>query len=282
MNEGHKILLNSLTVFLILSFGLLTFGFFVYPNLEISKKKEVLPVSEVLSVVDQQNPYAFECEPTSPVVYVPVDFPTIQEAINSVNTETTIKVAPGIYNEQIVLKPNICLIGEEFGKVELQGFSDTVIQASSNSQVKNFVITSLGKSEVGVLISNSEHVNIEVNSFSNFETAILVQGLSKVSINANVFRDISSAAVVENSMFFMNQNNIEVEKVGLSFTSSEGEVIGHVIAGGENGIKANQSVIFFNTNIFKNQSLAGMQLCIEGEYEIGNNFFENTNEEIVY
>ncbi len=282
MNKGQKILLDSLLIFGVVSFAFLAFGFFVYPNFFVHEKAEVLPATEVLSVFDQQNPYAFECPDSFPVVHIPNDYPTIQEGIDSVNTGSVIKVAPGVYNEHIVLKSNVCLIGEEFGKVELQGFNDTVIVASGNNQIKNFLIKSLGRSEIGVLVSGAEGVNIHVNSFENFQNAILANEFSKISVNSNVFTNVDNAITLKESMFFVSQNNIEASNIALHSAFSEGEFLGQVINGGEYGVKAENSTIFFNANIFKNHSRAGMQLCENGEYEIGDNFFNNTNEEILY
>ena len=282
MNKGQKILLDSLLIFVVLSFALLSFGFFVYPNLVVHEQEEVLPATEVLSVFDQQNPYVFECPNTFRVVNIPGDFPTIQEGIDSVNTGAIIKVAPGVYNEHLVLKSNVCLIGEEFGKVEIQGFDDTVIEAKGNNQIKNFFIKSLGRSKVGILVSGTDVVNIHVNSFDNFENAIVVNESSRISVNSNVFTNVDNAVTLQESMFFVSQNNIEAKKVALNFILSEGEVLGQVVTGGEYGVKAENSTIFFDSNIFKNQNIAGMQLCENGEYEIGDNFFNNTNEEILY
>ncbi len=282
MNEGQKIFFNSLVVFCVLCLSLLGFGFFVYPNLDISKQKGTEPVSEVLSVIDQQNPYAFVCPESFKKIHVPADHPTIQEAIDSVTSGAIINVAPGVYNEALVLKENVCLVAEEFGRTEIQGFSETVIEAKSNTQIKNFTISSIGNAEVGVSVVNAEMVNIEINSFNNFQYGVLSKGDSKLSVNANSFRNVDYAISLQDSLFFATQNNIESRKIGVEIINSGGEIIGKVIVGGEYGIKAKNSNVFLDKNILKNNSVAGMQLCLEGDYEIGNNFFDNVGEEILY
>ena len=282
MNEGQKILLKSFMLFGVLSFVLLAFGFFVYPNLDTVQKKVEQQKYDVLSVVDQENPYAFECPGNYKTVNVPEDFSTIQEAINSVRTEAIINVAPGVYNETIVLRPNICLIAQDYGKTEIQGFSDTVIKAKNNNQIKNFIITSLGKADVGISVINAEMVNISVNSFNNLKYGVLSKQDSKVSINSNSFRNVDFAITIEDSAFFAMQNNIEVRNIGVNISNSEGEIIGKVINGGQYGVKCNNSKVFFDRNIFKNQSVVAIELSLTGDYELGNNFFENVNEEILY
>ncbi len=282
MNEGVKILVNSLTVFLVVLFASLSFGFFVYPNFDFGGESEREPVSEVLSVVDQQNPYAYECPGNFPVLKVPTDFPSIQQAIDSATSGAIISVAPGLYNEVIVLRPNVCLIAEKFGKTEIQGFSSTVIETSSNTQIKNFLITSLGKAEKAINIVNGQNVNIESNAFDNFKYGVFVTQDSKVSVNNNVFQNTDVGIFLQESMFFTQENRIEISQTGLEILDSEGEILKKTIVGGEYGVKATNSNIFFDKNIFQNQSLAGMQLCTEGDYEIGHNFFDNANEEILY
>ena len=119
MNLGYKILFNSLGIFLFLVFGFLAFGFFVNPNVNNNFSNDVLPATDVLSVVDSSNPYSFECPSSFKTINVPRDVSTIQGAINSTNTGAKIMVASGVYNANIKMKENLCLIGEEFGKDKL-------------------------------------------------------------------------------------------------------------------------------------------------------------------
>jgi hypothetical protein len=50
-------------------------------------------------------------EPISADIVVPIDFPTIQEAIDAANEGDVIKVLPGTYTEQITISKNITIIG---------------------------------------------------------------------------------------------------------------------------------------------------------------------------
>ncbi len=282
MNEGYKILFNSLGIFLFLVFGFLAFGFFVNPNFKNNLSNDVLPATDVLSVVDKQNPYSFECPSNFKTINVPRDVSTIQGAINSTNTGAKIVVASGVYNENIKMKENLCLIGEEFGKVEIMGFSGTVIEARNNNQIKNLIVSNLGMDGVGISVVNAQSVDIQMNAFNNLTTGVLVSENSSLNLFSNVFSSVEEGVKMENSKFFFEVNRTEAKGINFEINNSEGEFVGQVISGGTYGVKAKNSTIFFNQNIFKGHTFASMQLCSQGDYEIGDNFFENTNAEILY
>ncbi len=283
MSDGESVLVQSVSLFSLLLLAFLGYGFFLSPNLNQEElQQEVLPATEVLSVVDQSNPYAYDCPETFSVIEVPNDYPTIQRAIDAAVGGTIIRVAPGVYIESIKLKPEICLIAEEFGKSEIQSLSDTILQASSQSKVQNFKINGLDRSSVGISAVNAQGVNIEVNTFENLDYAILSSENSELSINANSFRSVDYALSIENGSFFLEQNNIHANIAGVDAVSSSGEIVGLVFEAGEYAVKSQNSDLFLNKNIFKNQTSTALQLSNEGNYEIGDNFFENVNEEILY
>ena len=286
MGEGQNILLTSLIIFVVFCLAFLGFTFFIYPNLDSPQQDlAVLPESDdpdVLSVFEQTNPYAYECPGTFPVVEVPNDFPTIQSAIDAATAGTVISVFPGIYSENIVLKPEICLIAQEFAKSEIQGLGDVVIEATSKNKIKNFKITSLGRSDVGISLEDAQEVNIEINSFENLNFAISASEESQLSAISNSFRNVGLAFYIQDSDFFVEQSNIRATNSAMDIVFSKGDIIGMVFEGGEYGVKAKNSELFFDKNIFKKQSVAALELSQEGDYEFGNNFFDGVNEEILY
>jgi hypothetical protein len=283
MNEGHKILINSLSIFLVLVFGFLAFGFFVHPNVFFNNSRsEVLPATEVLSVVDSNNAYGFECPSNFKTIHVPKDFSNIQSAINSTNVGTKIMIASGVYNENIKMKENICLVGEEFGKVEVFGFSGTVIEATNNNQIKNLIISNLGMDGIGISVINAQFVDIQMNAFNNLTTGVFVSENSSLNLRANVLTSVQEGVKMNSSRFFLEANRSEAKGINFEIIDSEGEFLGQVISGGTYGVKAKNSTIFFDQNIFTGHTFASMQLCKQGDYEIGDNFFESTNAEILY
>jgi hypothetical protein len=286
MNDGTRILLSSITIFVLISLVFFGFSLFMESNLDkVQNDLAILSdtdISDVLSVSEQSNEYAYECSGTSPVVKVPNDFSTIQSAIDSVRGETIISVAPGVYNESIVLKPEVCLVGEEFGKVEIQGLGSPVIEASSKSKVENFKISSLGRSNIGISVVNAQQVNINMNTFENLIYGVHSSENSQLSVVANGFSNVDFGIFLRDSEFFVEQSNIQASSAALEVASSKGDVVGLVIESGEYGIKCENSDVFFDKNIFKKQTVLALKLCKEGEYELGNNFFDDVNEEVLY
>ena len=279
MNEGEKIFLESIGIFALVCGLFLVYGVFISPKLYSDRENIVEePKAEVLAAIDQQNPHAYGCLENAPIVNVPEDYETIQEAIDLVQQGTIIDVSPGSYNENLKLRSSVCLVGDVGGKTELIGS----VFMSSNSHIRNFKIVGEDNSAFGILAQASEMVSIEANSFLNFETAIIVEEGSRVNISSNSFRNVGVGISVTDSFFFTTQNNVEAEEVSMFVKNSEGDIVGKVLASGEYGVKAENSVIFFNKNIFRDQSIGGMYLDSNGDYEIGDNFFEDIDEEIIY
>jgi hypothetical protein len=73
---------------------------------------------------NQENDY-YNYPPTenrvSVNIVVPIDIPTIQEAINAANEDDVIKVLPGTYTEQITINKNLIILGS--------GSKSTIIKA---------------------------------------------------------------------------------------------------------------------------------------------------------
>ena len=283
MKKGESVLIQSVSIFIVLLVFFLGYGVFVSPYLNQEQgEQEVLTATDVLSVVDQSNIYAYECPEDSPVFNVPTDYSTIQGAIDAALETTIISVAPGIYIERIILKPGICLVAEEFGKSELQSLGNTIVQMSSQSKIENFKINGLDSSRVGISVVDAQGVNIQINAFENLEYGVLSSQNSELSVKANAFRFVDYAIFAEDSSFFIEQNNINANVVGLDVASCDGDVVGLVFEKGEYGVRADNSDLFLNKNVFRNQTIAALMLSHEGDYEIGDNFFDNVNEEILY
>ena len=67
-------------------------------------------------------------------IVVPIDFDTIQEAINAANEGDVIKVLPGTYIEQITINKTLTIIGS--------GAKSTIIEAPPLEELKPNVIGS--------------------------------------------------------------------------------------------------------------------------------------------
>ena len=83
---------------------------------------------------NQENDF-YNYPPTEsiyPDIVVPIDFPTIQDAINAANEGDVIKVLPGTYTEQLTISNNITIIGS--------GAKSTIIEAPPLEELELNVI----------------------------------------------------------------------------------------------------------------------------------------------
>ena len=103
-----------------------------YPSPSYEYPKSEYPQNEYES--NQENDF-YNYPPTEsiyPDIVVPIDFPTIQDAINAANEGDVIKVLPGTYTEQLTISNNITIIGS--------GAKSTIIEAPPLEELELNVI----------------------------------------------------------------------------------------------------------------------------------------------
>ena len=103
-----------------------------YPSPSYEYPKSEYPQNEYES--NQENDF-YNYPPTEsiyPDIVVPIDFPTIQDAINAANEGHVIKVLPGTYTEQLTISKNITIIGS--------GAKSTIIEAPPLEELELNVI----------------------------------------------------------------------------------------------------------------------------------------------
>lgn len=126
-------------------------------------------------------------------IVVPIDFPTIQEAIDEANEDDTIKVLPGAYTEQITISKSLTIIGS--------GAKSTIINAPAvlNNGVIGFpyIVELNNGAEVsmkGFTISGYEVSNCGNTPFDGV-TGINVQEDATLNLDSSTIRDCTFIAV---------------------------------------------------------------------------------------
>jgi parallel beta-helix repeat protein len=158
----------------------------------------------------------------SPVVHVPADYPTIQDAVDSAYPGTTILVAKGTYIEHFNISKSLSLVGEDRDKTIIDGSdSNTVISITAdNVAIQNFTIiksvsltfdTGIGVDRAkGILIGNTKIANIytglafysSANDIVDHNTIINgTSGIVLLYSNNNLFSD---------NIFYGNAQGISV------------------------------------------------------------------------
>ncbi len=139
--------------------------------------KENVPVGEssALEVQDCPSPTQLGFTTEEPLIQVPQDFPTIQAAIDAAPEEAKILIAPGIYQESLVIHKS----------VHLQGVSrdHAIIQSAEPSMTTAILI-------VGASISSPLRVWIENLTIAEnvYQMGVKVIGTSNTLIQNSVFR----------------------------------------------------------------------------------------------
>jgi pectin methylesterase-like acyl-CoA thioesterase len=138
------------------------------------------------------------------------DFSSIVDAIESITDASAqqryvVKVAPGIYNEQVVLKPFVELIGESTGSVTMTG-SAPVVTIVKDSRLESVTVE-----------LSSDNGNAILLSGDNLESTA---GISEVVINNK--NAISATAILVSGQF--NTVNISDLKLTGSFDTGIGMI----------------------------------------------------------
>ncbi len=133
-------------------------------------------------------------------IYVPQDYPTIQEAVDSAPDICTIKVNPGIYEEQVFLRDGITLIGSGPDSCVIKGPTTRylgVVVGANNSTIKGFTIT------------HTDSVNI---------CGISGDIISGFTIARNVIKRISRGIDLNSCQAYLHNNTIVHNQVGIRTT----------------------------------------------------------------
>jgi hypothetical protein len=135
------------------------------------------------------------------IFYVPVDFPTIQKAINAVATGNTIVVLPGTYTENITLNSGTILVGSAsvtFINGNQAGSVITAAGCERNTLLNGFTITNGNADKGGGMYIDDSRPTIRNCIFSN----------NTAQQGGGIFFDTSSnyavSPLVTNCMFINN------------------------------------------------------------------------------
>jgi parallel beta-helix repeat protein len=180
----------------------------------------------------------------SRTILVPVDFLTIQEAINNATDGDVVFVYNGTYHENVVVNKTVSLAGEDFGITILDGGASdfTVRVDSDNVTVSGFTIRNSSS-----IVRGSDVWNL------NFTGNVLTDGLVGIRLfNAN------GSYVVGNNVTFC-RTGIRLESCGTSLleTNSIADIddVGILMVNSKNNtVKSSYFVRNVNQGLFLNNS----------------------------
>ncbi len=136
-------------------------------------------VTGMMGVVDAAEPVT-----TTPLSTVPVDFPTIQAAIDAAAPGDTINVWAGTYNENIIVNKAVNLVGNGTGVTSISGIAGDVVTITSDLvSMTDFTVTNGAN---GIAINYANNTNIIGNEIiGNTGYGIYITGSSGYDISYN-------------------------------------------------------------------------------------------------
>ncbi len=122
-------------------------------------------------------------------IYVPNDYPTIQEAINNAADGDTIVVYPGTYTENIIVNKSVAIIGHAGSIVTSTDWSLPVFRVTANNvHIEGFNIT--GDADAGVDLENVVGCVIINNTIKvDSEVGVNLKNTTNCNISNNIVDD---------------------------------------------------------------------------------------------
>jgi len=209
------------------------------------------------STIARMNPFA---EASPKTINVPLDYHTIQEAINNAETGSVILVQSGTYHEDLQINKTVSLRGEGPGLTTIEGnASSTVVSVTAgNVGIEDFTI-----------LAENEYVNpvILYSTGSMLSDNVIKDGFYGVVLSD------SAGNVLSDNVIFNNSFGIEI-RYSTNNVFSDNLVMGQAV-----GI----DLLYSNNNIFHGNTVSentyGLSLYDSSTHNVFyHNNFNNTNQ----
>jgi parallel beta-helix repeat protein len=152
--------------------------------------------------------YRISVKASTDVIYVPADYPAIQEAINSATSGDTIFVYKGIYYEHVVINKSVSLVGEDrdLTIIDGSGTGSVISITVNNVTLKGFTIKNSGMYpyDSGIHVEHSSGSIISHNKITNNSNGI---GFYTSSNNV-VWGNTISSNDYDGIGFYTSSNNV--------------------------------------------------------------------------
>ena len=212
----------------------------------------------------------FGIEAIASVLNVPSDYPTIQEALDAASCGDTVKVAPGIYYENVRIPKPLVLWGSGSSSTTIDGSRiDRVVRVEADScLVKGFLIQNSGVTDptgAGIYILGDDAI-IEEMQFLNDDKGVEIQTPHQNTVVRNsLFSDNNIGIWLHYSTsgtFITGNTVLDKNYIGVYLVHTDFNRIENIrISNGRNGIylwRSNNNII--QGNILDSIERMGIQL----------------------
>lgn len=205
----------------------------------------------------------FADEVEGPTIIVPVDYATIQEAIDAANPGDTIQVWNGVYVENIIVNKTVSLIGNSSATTIIDGnqAGNTVYINSDLVNITGFSIRNASWN--GIQADQSSHIKIDAcNISSNNQVAIYFYDIYNGTIkNSDIISNKGGGIVLQDwGTRYTTIENCDIDNntgIGIQFVMGgrDTQIIGcNISRSTQNAITMwnTDNLLLKDTNIFKN------------------------------
>lgn len=179
------------------------------------------------------------------VIQVPGDFPTIQLGLDAASSGDTVQVAPGVYEERIVMKAGVVLSGSGWGQTVIDGLfkrnaNGSVVVGAEGSTIAGFTIRNANLepfNNLGACIDgNNASFTIRDNRISTCRIGIWA-GFGNVTIERNVIiHNRGHSGVTMSGPSLLRNNTLVDNGRGIQLNSTAPTVVNNVVVGNVAGI----------------------------------------------
>lgn len=191
------------------------------------------------------------------IIRVPLDFTSIQAAVNNATSEDTVILAPGTYQENLILNKSIAIVGEDRNTTIIDGSNaQTVISIKSdNVTVQDLTVAKSvhGPNDVGISVENAAGVSITDVVIRETTTGIGLRFCTNSIFSNNIITNSTVVGITSylSGRNFFSKNAVYGNSIGVFFyTSSSNVFVANTLSNNGQGMSlaagSRQNVFFHN------------------------------------
>jgi parallel beta-helix repeat protein len=201
------------------------------------------------------------------IIHVPLNFTSIQAAVDNANSSDTIVISPGTYRENLIINKSLTLIGEDRDTtiVDGLGVGDAISIRSDSVTITGLTVMSNGTDIRGKAIAVNHHggIIVDATKLAGSDYALSLAVCSNSIFSNNVIIDNTYGIELintNNNVFSNNTISGNDEGIAFDFTNNLNVFFGNTLSNNGEGAVIRQSS---SNNFYHNNFLD--QITIETE-----------------
>jgi parallel beta-helix repeat protein len=227
---------------------------------------------DAIAESNENNNIAHKLITTSGVIYVPDDYSTIQEAVDTANPGDIIIVRNGTYTENIKVNKRLTLKGVDMPTVDANGWISPITLRADGIVLEGFhVINSSGLYD-GIRVTSNNNTLLN-NTASNNYQGIGLHYLNNTLINNIISNNDLGINLNSNNNTLINNTVSNNNNDGITLYSNNNILINNTISNNRHGITLHWS----SNNVIINNVVSNNRNRGIFQYSSSNNTIKNNN-----